>query len=226
MPSPLLLGHRGLRVPDLAQENTFAAFDLAIEHGCDGFEFDVRRTGWGGAIVCHDPRVGKVLVARSTRRQLTKVPRLSEVLSRYAHRVFLDIELKVRGLESTVLTALRDTPPTRDFVVSSFIPEVVTELVARSPKVPTGIICDKLAQLHRWSLVPVEYIIVEKSLVQRALIEEVHAAHRKFFVWTVNDARSMQHFAELGVDAIISDDTQLLAKTLRTTKLDGGARFN
>jgi glycerophosphoryl diester phosphodiesterase len=216
MPIPLLLGHRGLRVPDLAPENTFAAFDLAVEHGCDGFEFDVRRTGWGGALVCHDPRIGKVLVARSTRRQLTKVPRLSEVLSRYAHRVFLDIELKVRGLESTVLSALRDTPPTRDFVVSSFIPDVVTELVARSAKAPTGIICDKLPQLRRWALLPVQYIIAEKSLVRRDLIEEIHAAHRKLFVWTVNDPRSMQRFAELGVDAIVSDDTQLLVKTLRT----------
>jgi hypothetical protein len=39
---PLLLGHRGAR--RAAPENTLAAFDLALQHGCDGFEFDVRRT--------------------------------------------------------------------------------------------------------------------------------------------------------------------------------------
>ena len=38
-------------------ENTFASFDLALEHGCDGFEFDVRLTGCGRAVVCHDPKV-------------------------------------------------------------------------------------------------------------------------------------------------------------------------
>ena len=37
----LLLGHRGAR--QYATENSFDAFDVALEHGCDGFEFDVRR---------------------------------------------------------------------------------------------------------------------------------------------------------------------------------------
>jgi len=32
--------------------------------------------------------------------------------------------------------------------------------------------------------------------------------------WTVNDPRQMLRAAEMGVDAIISDDTQLLVRTL------------
>ncbi len=41
-PKPLLLGHRGAK--SYAPENTIEAFELALQHGCDGFEFDVRLT--------------------------------------------------------------------------------------------------------------------------------------------------------------------------------------
>ena len=63
---PLLLGHRGARVSTGTPENTFASFDLALEHDCDGFEFDVRLAACGTAVVCHDPKVGKLAIASIT----------------------------------------------------------------------------------------------------------------------------------------------------------------
>ena len=215
MAIPLLLGHRGLRSPKLAPENTFAAFDLCIEHGCDGFEFDVRLTGSGSAIVCHDPRVGSITVAKANKRQLKSLPRLQDVLAGYGQRVFLDIELKVPGLESQLLTALRDQPPSRDYVVSSFIPEIIMELAARSGNIPIGIICKKRTELDRWPTLPVDYVIVHHSLIKPKLVEKVHSARRKIIVWTVNDTRSMRNLADLEVDAIISDNTKLLVSTLK-----------
>jgi glycerophosphoryl diester phosphodiesterase len=218
METPLLLGHRGLRMSRLAKENTFAAFDLALDHGCDGFEFDVRLTQSGRALVCHEPRVGSVTVSRATRQQLRDLPQLSEVLERYGQRVFLDIELKVAGLERMVLNALQEYPPSRDYVVSSFIPDVILEIVARRAKVPTGIICENARQLSRWPKLPAAYVIPHYSLIKPKLIEDVHRAGRKLIAWTVNNARSMQRMAEMGVDAIISDNTQLLVRTLKSSR--------
>ncbi len=40
----------------------------------------------------------------------------------------------------------------------------------------------------------------------------VHAAGKKIMVWTVNRAERMRVLAEWGVDAIISDDTELLVR--------------
>ena len=51
MEIPLLLGHRGARVGKSIPENTLASFDLALASGCDGFEFDVRLTADGQAVV-------------------------------------------------------------------------------------------------------------------------------------------------------------------------------
>jgi len=61
--APILLGHRGARAVHSVPENTIVSFDLALEHGCDGVEFDLRLTGCGRALVCHNAKVGKITVA-------------------------------------------------------------------------------------------------------------------------------------------------------------------
>jgi glycerophosphoryl diester phosphodiesterase len=47
------------------------------------------------------------------------------------------------------------------------------------------------------------------------LINQVHAAGKKIMLWTVNRAERMRVFAGWGVDAIISDETELLVRSLR-----------
>ena len=210
---PVLLGHRGARASASVQENTPASFDLALEHGCDGFEFDVRLTGCGRAVICHDPKVNGINVSEATCDQLLHLPRLEDVLQRYCKRAFLDIELKVPGLESKMLDLLREYRMEEGYVVSSFLPEVVMELKTRSAKIQSGIICDKPGQLACWREVNVEYVIPHYSLVGRALVEKVHSADCKLLTWTVNDRKAMLRLAEWGVDGIISDDTKLLAQT-------------
>jgi glycerophosphoryl diester phosphodiesterase len=210
---PLLLGHRGARASSSVPENSLASFGLAIEHGCDGFEFDVRLTSDRRAVVCHDPKVDGIAVSSATSDQLLHLPRLEDVLQRYSQRAFLDVELKVPGLESMVLNSLREHRLEQGYVISSFLPEVVSELKTRSAKVQTGIICDKLGQLACWRAPNVEYVIPHYSLVTRKLVDEVHREGAKLLTWTVNDREAMLRLADWGVDGIISDKTELLAQT-------------
>jgi len=221
MALPLLLGHRGVRASTGIPENTFASFDLALQHGCDGFEFDVRLTACGTALVCHDPKVGKISIARAQARQLPQLPRLDEVIDRYGQLAFLDIELKVKDLESKVLSALSKSPPAQGYVVSSFIPDVVMDLEARSSSVCIGLICETSDQLARWRALPVDCVILHQSLVNRLLVQDIQRAGCRVFVWTVNDQQTMRRLADWGVDAIISDKTELLALTLKGTMSSG-----
>jgi glycerophosphoryl diester phosphodiesterase len=218
-PQPLLLGHRGARASRSIPENTFASFDLALKHGCDGFEFDVRLTACGKAVICHDPKVGKIEIAKAQASDLPQLPRLEDVLRQYSQKAFLNIELKVAGLESKVLEVLNENPPTHGCVISSFVPGVVMDLKARNSPIDCGIICETAAQLARGKKLPVDYLIPHRSLVKKVLVQEVHSAGRKIFVWTVNSKKEMVRLADLGVDGIISDDTELLVRTLRSGTL-------
>jgi len=216
---PLLLGHRGARASASVAENTLASFDLALDHGCDGFEFDVRLTGCGCAVICHEPTVSGVTVSKATAGQLSELPTLQDVLAHLAKRAFLDIELKVPGLASQLLLALRDHPPERGYVVSSFLPDVLIELSIRSESIPLGMICENRRQLQRWPDLPLQYVIPEYSLITCELVQQVHEAGRLLFAWTVNDKSAMVRLAEWGVDGIISDQTELLVRTLGPSSL-------
>jgi len=211
---PLLLGHRGARALKSIPENTVASFDQALADGCDGFEFDVRLTADDKPVVCHNPQTGSFEIARSSVEQLTGLAQLQDVLACYQDRAFLDIELKVSGLEAISLALLRNYPPRRGFVVSSFLPEVLRGVHALNAGIPLGVICETKAELSSWSELPVDYVIPQYRLVDSALMSEIKAADKKILVWTVNTQADMKRFAVLGVDGIISDNTSLLCHTL------------
>ena len=214
MGRPLLLGHRGARAVKSFPENTIASFDRALADGCDGFEFDVRLTADGKAVICHDPQSRGIEVAGASAQQVPGLPLLQDVLARYEDGAFLDIELKVAGLEEIVADLLRQFPSRRGFVVSSFLPEVLQSLHAEDSAVPLGLICETQAELRRWRRLPIEYVIPQHKLATPGLILELKAAGKKILVWTVNVAADMRRFSECGVDGIISDDTGMLCRTL------------
>ena len=165
---PLLLGHRGAR--RYAPENSFPAFDLALEHGCDGFEFDVRLTADRRSIICHDPKLAGMDVARNTYTDIyprTGAACLENVLARFASHAFLDIELKVAGLEESVFACLQEAPRhTATWSLLSFL-NVVRAVAERG--LVTGFICDTQRELARWTGLPgnTSSLITSSSVVGR-----------------------------------------------------------
>jgi len=116
---PLVLAHRGSR--RRAPENTLPAFELALDEGADGIEFDVRLSADGVPILLHDPTLdrttsGRGHVAAQTLDALrrldagtwlgashrgARIPTLGEALDFCQDRAVLNIELKIdsgRGL--------------------------------------------------------------------------------------------------------------------------------
>jgi glycerophosphoryl diester phosphodiesterase len=226
---PLLLGHRGARpirrlgvpVQRLPAENTLAAFNYAMANGCDGFELDVRYTLDRRHVLCHDPEhEGKHIAeheyAGLDRRRGYNLPCLEEVLSRFAAKAYLDIELKVAGNEEAVVSALRVNPPQSGYVVSSFLPEVLLKLHELDPSLSLGYICKNAEAARHWSELPICTFVPHHSLLSRRLVDEVHARELQLLTWTVNRKRDLLRLAEWGVDGLISDDPKLLSELFPT----------
>jgi glycerophosphoryl diester phosphodiesterase len=221
---PLLLGHRGCRTSKFF-ENSVAAFEHSLASGCDGFEFDVRQTADQKLICVHDETILLQDVVTTSYDELCKhylnawrgptraeIAVLQDVLSRFSNRAFLDIELKVPGLETAVAALLRGIAPER-YVISSFLPEVLNRMAEVDGGVPLGYISRRLDALRIWPTLPTKYVIPRHDLISHELISAVHNDGRKLVTWTVNHAKEMRDLADWGVDGIISDDPKLLGET-------------
>ncbi len=232
---PLLLGHRGarprlsrfgLRWPGAPTENSLAAFEYALAHGCDGFEFDVRFTSDRRSALCHDPKYGRREIAsteyagldRRHRFERRRAPMacLEDVLARFGSMSYLDIELKVAGQEEAIAAAIKAYWPTRGFVVSSFLPEVLLRLHELDPSLPLGYVCKHAEAIKQWRELPISVFIPQYKLVSQSIVDEAHAAGLKLFTWTVNHQRDLLRLANWGVDGLISDDPKLLRQTFGT----------
>src|SRR5262245_18032370 len=108
----MAIAHRG--ASSYAPENTFAAFDLALELGARELEFDVQSSADGELVVIHDHNVdrttdGTGMVESHTLAALReldagawfdrrfsgeRIPTLAGVLERYGARARLHVELK------------------------------------------------------------------------------------------------------------------------------------
>jgi len=159
-----VIAHRGASRD--CPENTFAAFDTALAHGCDGLELDVQLSLDGVPIVYHDKTLaraggGRRRVHRSTLDELRRldpgarhgsrfagqrIPTLDEVLGRYSGRTRLLIEIKTREghagrlrhdeLARKTALAVRDRAPRDEVFLLSFDVGVLDACADAAPDVP------------------------------------------------------------------------------------------
>ena len=165
--APVLWAHRGASA--FAAENTHAAFALAIEHGADGVELDVRDAACGTVVVVHDPTLARVaaghrgVVAAMTAAELGAVdlvapdgsrtrgvPRLDDALDQVlAAGLALNIEIKGdvpdrMRLSRRVLRVLhrRSARERERIVISTFRPEILLAMRVGRAGAPLGFLFD------------------------------------------------------------------------------------
>jgi glycerophosphoryl diester phosphodiesterase len=226
---PLVIGHRGVRRPGLA-ENTLAAFEAAADEGAEAVELDVRLCRSGELVVLHDPTLERVTEGADTRAaaDLTQselarvplpggasVPSLAEVLAfARERRLPVNVELKrdVPSRPEVVRAAARllgGWDPAHAVLVSSFDPAMLAGLAALAPRVPRAILVHRTRWhlLHAGLALPLGAAAVhlERTLTRPDLLRSLRARGLRVNVWTVNDPGEARDLAALGVDGLISD---------------------
>jgi glycerophosphoryl diester phosphodiesterase len=206
----LVVAHRGAW--GAAPENTLAAFETAIALGADMIEFDVRRTGDGRLVVCHDPRFGDLPLAGVRYDGFggrgPAPPTLEDVLALAHGRIALDVELKERGCVPEVVSLLRDFGLDR-CLLTSFHDDVVQEAKHRAPELTCGLLVGRYRRVSE--LFPAgrawragaDVIVVHDLLVEAGVLARAGAP---CLVWTVNHPRRIaRHLADPRVSGVITD---------------------
>jgi glycerophosphoryl diester phosphodiesterase len=225
---PLAIGHRG--APSLAAENTAASFRAAVELGVDLVEFDVLQ------------RNGSLVVAHSLHELPDPLQTLDEALDLLGGSgcgLHVDVKgvgfereivdaLRRRGLEERALVSTTRPPSLRAF--AELAPQLQRALsypedrygVTRSPLLHPAI-RGGLQLLRRVLPARIARMLagagasiasLEQSVVTRAVVQRCHAVGIPVIVWTVDDPQRVRGLAELGVDAIVSNDPGMLVATL------------
>ncbi|MBU1675906.1 glycerophosphodiester phosphodiesterase [bacterium] len=223
---PLLVAHRGASAR--APENTLEAFHLALDLCADGVELDVHETADGRFAVHHDPDLPagplrELPLARVRGRPAKyggEVPSLADALGMMARRrPGYVVCVEVKGLRSWA-NLRRELSPWRDALhleIQSFDIGYLREMAAAPDGHRLGVITqspgpDPVALLDELGAVGLS---VRHDAITAELAGVLHAAGKRLYAWTVNDAGRARELAAAGVDAVISDAPDVIGAGLR-----------
>jgi glycerophosphoryl diester phosphodiesterase len=229
---PLVIGHRGAAAR--APENTLAGLRRAKALGCSWVEFDVRLTGDGIPVLCHDARLertsdGSGLVSARSFAAIRdydagawfapqfageRVPHLEEALTLAAELdLGANIEIKSeRGRDyataATVAVTLRRlgdrAPPV---LVSSFQSPAVAAICALAPHLPRGILFHMVPRgwAETTRRLGCATIGADHRRLRPGQVAAIRDAGYPLMAYTVNDPARARLLYSWGVTSVFSD---------------------
>ncbi|MBC7581411.1 glycerophosphodiester phosphodiesterase [Aeromicrobium sp.] len=192
-PKVLIVGHRGAK--GLAPENTLESFEIAIKHGVDQIETDVRLTSDGQVVIVHDKKFTdaqrkQLRVIDATYPQLrahnSSLLTLDEAITHVNRRVRLMIEVKQRVQTEPVIlivnSFLSEGWRAEDFIFASFDYKVLQEVQTALPQI-------ELVVLERWSSIravsrarrlQTKYISMDQSFLWSGVVRSLCKRYKLF----------------------------------------------
>lgn len=209
-----VIAHRGAW--GAVGDNTLDAFEAAIACGADMIEFDVRRTGDGRLVACHDPTLDGLPLAGvrygALRRPDGPPPELKDVLALARDRIAIDIELKERTCVPDVIPLLEQFGLHR-CLLTSFHDDVIREAKAAAPELTTGLLVGSYRRLPELfpasrarrasaDVLVVHHLLADAGVLARAAIP--------CLAWTVNAPRRLERcLADPRLAGVITDLPEL-----------------
>lgn len=243
-PYPRMIAHRG--AGKLAPENTLAAMRLGASFGYRAFEFDVKLTADGKAILLHDATLDRTTNGHGRADALTlgelaqldagswhsadyagePLPTLAAI-ARYvrANDFLVNVEIKpAPGAEwQTGAAVALDVHALWQGseimpLLSSFSESALIAARAACPHLPRALLLDTLPDnwLERLQQLDCIALDANHSALTEDIVATAHAAGFRVLCYTVNDAGRARQLLEWGVDSVITDAVDLINQALLT----------
>ncbi len=242
LPRPVIIAHRG--ASKYAPENTFSAFQLALDQGSDSVEFDVQLSSDKSVIVMHDYTLDRTTDGSSWVRRHSlavlktlnagksynpdfpdeKIPTLEEVFARFGASTFYNIELKNTStpfddLPAMVAPLIKNSGLEDQILISSFNPFALHKIEKLLPDVKKGLLLHSSLSIElfsQFSMHPFEYQTVHLpfSSLNARRIKSFQSKGKLVFSYTLNLPRDIRTALDLGVDGFFTDDPALARRTI------------
>jgi glycerophosphoryl diester phosphodiesterase len=238
---PIMIAHRG--ASGYAPENTPAAFHKAVELGCQMIELDVRLSADQVPVVLHDNTIARTAgdprrVDQLTAAQLQqldaggwfapefageRIPTLAEALTLIPDTVVINIEIKPAGpgqnqlIAEQVLAVIEAHRAESRVLCSSFSHKVLWALRRRSLKLPLGYLVEGRLYAEHFTEVKAlgaQAVILQAQATTPAVVRQAHAYRVKVFPYTVNRPLQMRQLLRRGVDGLLTNYPDRLARVI------------
>lgn len=231
-----------------------AAFRAAVEqYATDMIELDVHATRDGEIVVAHDETLerctdGEGPIAERSFAEIERldagyrftpdgvtfpfrglglrIPRLSEVLARFAVRLNVEIKPRTPGPEALLAEILRRAGAVERVCVGSADDEVAARMVAALPEACHFYPTRALTEVHHaigsgvasgdspFLVLDMPLVLGDVRLLDERLMAWARGAGRWINVWTIDDADEMRRLVAQGVGGIMTDRPDRLREVL------------
>jgi len=230
---PLVIAHRGASAD--RPENTFSAFQLAVEQRADMIETDLHLSRDDAIVIRHDPDLTSLGLKRALRateleqiRSLDagageKVPTLEEVLDRFGSKIAFNLEIKIGsegpypGLEAAALGAVESRGLLASTLFSSFCDDVLGRLRALSTTARLAVLVSRRrpqGALERARAVDAEALNPWFGLANADFVDRAHADGFAVYPYTVDAPADMRRCLEVGVDGLFTNHPHRMRELL------------
>lgn len=228
----LFIGHRGVRIN--YDENTIEAFEIALNHGANYIELDIRESKDGKLFVIHDSSLDRTtngfglirdynyseIVNLTTKSKNCKIPLLTEVLENFKNKSGFIIELKDFSSWSRAVNVVISENLVQSTIFSG---RSLNMLKLIKKKLPEIQICYNITKgkeltlknflekrnLDKNFFLP-DMISLKSNLIDNKFIKICHRYKMLALTWDFinykNPVERIKYFISLGIDGILFDD--------------------
>jgi len=220
------MAHRG--ASGYAPENTMAAFELAVQLGADGIEFDLQRSRDGRLVIFHDEDLKRTTNIEGSLPNLTfdelrkadsgewfgeafrgeRIPSIEELFDFFrGNDLILAPELKepsfYPGIEEQVAQVIRAYGFEDRTQVRSFDHDALHRFYKVAPEISIS----DLWRLRMPNDDEVHYKTIDIlfALYTEENLQQIHARGQQATAWVVNDMEAAQNLIAWGIDSIATD---------------------
>lgn len=219
-----IYSHRGDSKDNI--EHTWQAYDSAINKGSTHLELDVQLSKDGTLYISHDSNTNRITghngefpdMSDATINSLRtkngeKIHTLQAVLDRYQNQIFYIVEMKDGSQADALISQLQNFKYPENIIVQSFDLEALKKVYENMPELQyTALVRDDAGIEQANQMDFITTVSSNSKTLNEENVKKVHAAGKKFNVWTINSEEDITKAIQLGLDSYYTDDTSLALK--------------